>query len=108
MAWIVEFTQEAEKDLHGLDHSQQLQVLKAIQKVSLNPLPNTEGGYGKPLGSHISVNLTGFLKIKLQKLGIRVVYCLVTENSLMKIIIISVRDDEIVYRMARERIARKR
>ncbi|WP_242843551.1 AbrB/MazE/SpoVT family DNA-binding domain-containing protein [Thermincola ferriacetica] len=29
-------------------HSQRLQVLKAIDKVSDNPLPQNEGGYGKP------------------------------------------------------------
>ncbi len=107
MTWIIEYIKEAENDLKELDRSQQLQVLKAIKKVSTNPLPNTEGGYGKPLGSHSSVNLAGYIKIKLLKLGIRVVYCLVREKSVMKIIIISVRDDEKVYKMAHERINRE-
>jgi len=104
MEWIVVYTREAEKDLKGLDHSQQLQVLKAIKKVAANPLPTTEGGYGKPLGKHLSSRLAGYLKIKLQKLGLRVVYCLVREEKTMKIIIISVRDDEKVYKMTQERI----
>ena len=49
--WDVEFTEEAEKDRATLDRSQRLQVDKAIYKVSQNPLPQSEGGYGKPLGN---------------------------------------------------------
>ncbi|SDN79001.1 type II toxin-antitoxin system RelE family toxin [Acetanaerobacterium elongatum] len=104
MNWVIEYTKSAEEDLKALDRSQQLQVLKAIKKVSLNPLPNTEGGYGKPLGNHLSSKLTGYLKIKLLKLGLRVVCSLVREDGIMKIIVISVRDDETVYRMAQDRI----
>ena len=59
--WKVEFTTEAEKDWDSLARSQRLQVDKAIRKVSKNPLPNTEGGYGKPLGNKGSANLTGLL-----------------------------------------------
>lgn len=104
MAWIIEYIKAAETDLKGLDHSQQIQVLKAIKKVSANPLPATKGGYGKPLGSHLSGNLTGYLKIKLLKLGIRVVYRLVEDQKIMRIIIISVREDEKVYKMIQDRI----
>ncbi len=104
MPWSIQYLKEAEKDLKELDRSQQIQVLKAIEKVSQNPLPNSEGGYGKPLGSHLSTNLAGYLKIKLLKLGIRVVYRLVRENGVMKIIVISVRTDEKVYKIAQERI----
>lgn len=104
MAWLIEYIKEAEEDLNGLDYSQQVQVLKAIDKVSVNPLPNTEGGYGKPLGSHRSSHLAGYFKIKLVSLGLRVVYCLVREKKVMKIVIISVREDEKVYKMVKERI----
>jgi mRNA interferase RelE/StbE len=104
MTWIIEYIEEAKKDLQALDHSQQVQVLKAIQKVSANPLPASEGGYGKPLGNHPSSPLAGYLKIKLVKFGLRVVYCLVREKTTMKIIVISVRDDEKVYQLARKRI----
>ena len=102
--WAVEYTKEAESDLRDLDHSQRLQVLKAIDKVSENPLPNSEGGYGKPLGNRMSANLTGFLKIKLLKLGLRVIYGLVRDRNTMRIIIISVRDDDAVYKMVKKRI----
>jgi mRNA interferase RelE/StbE len=103
MAWAIVYLEEAIKDLKKLDHSQQLQVLKAVRKVSTNPLPNTEGGYGKPLGNHPSTRLSGYLKIKLLSLGLRVVYCLLREKNLMKVIIISVRDDEKVYKLAQNR-----
>ncbi|MFI3255789.1 MAG: type II toxin-antitoxin system RelE/ParE family toxin [Eubacteriales bacterium] len=102
-AWIPDYTDHAKKDLAKLDGSQRGQVLKAIEKVSENPLPNSEGGLGKPLGSHNTSNLTGYLKIKLLKLGLRVVYRLVRENHVMKIVVISVRDDDTVYIMAKNR-----
>lgn len=102
--WEIEYIPAALEDLRSLDRSQQLQVLKAIEKVSANPLPNSEGGLGKPLGSHSGANLTGYLKIKLLKLGLRVVYRVVRENNVMRIIIISVRDDETVYKLAKDRI----
>lgn len=75
-----------------------------MNKVSKNPLPNSEVGYGKPLGDSLSVNLTGYFKIKLLKLGLRVVYSLVREGNIMRIIIISIRDDDTVYKMLKNRI----
>lgn len=104
MEWKVEYLKEALKDLKSLDHSQQLQVLKAIDKVSKNPLPIFEGGYGKPLGNKSNTNLTGYFKIKLLKLGIRVVYGLVREHGIMRIVVISIREDDTVYQVAVDRI----
>lgn len=37
MEWKVEYLKEALKGLKSLDNSQQLQVLKAIDKISKNP-----------------------------------------------------------------------
>lgn len=104
MGWEVVYTKEAVQDLTALDNSQRLQVIKAISKVSLNPLPNDEGGYGKPLGNHITGKLVGYMKIKLLRLGLRVVYGIERQGNIMKIIIISVRDDDTVYKMAQERL----
>ena len=74
MTWCIEFLKEAEKDMKKLDHSMQIQVLKGIKKVSQNPLPVDEGGYGKPLGNKSGTKLTNLMKIKFRNIGIRVVY----------------------------------
>jgi mRNA interferase RelE/StbE len=104
MTWLVEYTAAAKADLMALDHSQQIQVLKAVRKVAGNPLPNTEGGYGKPLGNRAASHLAGYLKIKLLKLGIRVVYRLERQQGVMRVVIVSVREDEKVYHLLQERI----
>jgi len=102
-AWTVEFSAEAENDMDVLDPSQRFQVNKAVRKVSQNPLPQNEGGYGKPLGNKQSKNLTGLLKIKLKKLGIRVVYKLIRTDEVMKIIVVAARADDEVYDIAYKR-----
>lgn len=104
MEWKIEYTKEAVKDLENLDRTQQLQIVKAIKKVSVNPLSNAEGGYGKPLGNQVSSKLAGYMKIKLLKLGLRVVYGIERQDNLMRIIIISIRNDELVYKLAEKRI----
>lgn len=86
-----------------LDGSVRIQVLKGIKKVSQNPLPFTQGGYGKPLGNKSATNLTNLLKIKFRDLGIRIVYKIEIVNSVMKIIVISARTDEQVYKEAQTR-----
>ena len=103
MKWTVEYIKEAQKDLRKLDPYVRKLVLKAIDKTAERPLPPPDG-IGKPLGNHASLKLSGFYKIKLKNLGYRVVYDLVREGSVMKIIIISVRDDETVYKEAERRV----
>ena len=76
MTWNIEFLEEAKKDLKKLDHSVQLQVVKGIEKVR---------------------------KIKFRDLGIRVVYKLEYVDDIMKIIVISARTDEAVYKEAAKR-----
>lgn len=100
MTWRIEFLYEAEKDMKKLDHSVQIQVLKGIRKVGQNPLPTEEGGYGKPLGNKSGINLTNFMKIKFRDLGIRVVYKVEYLDGVMKIIVVSARTDEQVYKEA--------
>ena len=103
MKWTVEFIKDAQKDLKRLDPYNQKIILKAISKTSERPLPPPDG-IGKPLGNHASANLSGFYKIKLRDLGYRVVYSLEIKDGVMKIIIISVRADEEVYKEAEKRI----
>lgn len=98
MIWAIEFLEEAERDMKKLDHSVQTQVLKGIHKVSQNPVSTREGGYGKPLGNKSGIKLTNLMKIKFRDLGIRVVYKVEYVDGIMKIIVVSARTDEQVYK----------
>ncbi|MEY8312823.1 type II toxin-antitoxin system RelE/ParE family toxin [Oscillospiraceae bacterium 42-9] len=103
MKWRVEYLKEALRDLKRLDPYNQKLILKAISKTAERPLPPPDG-IGKPLGNHASSKLSGFYKIKLKNLGYRVVYQLVIQGEVMRIIVISVRDDDEVYKEAERRI----
>lgn len=62
MKWAIDYIPEARKDIKNLDNSQWLVMRRAIEKVRQNPLPDYEGGYGKPLGNKRNINLSGCLK----------------------------------------------
>lgn len=102
--WEIVYIEAAVKDLQDLDGSVRKQVLRAIEKVAQNPQPKSEGGYGNPLGNRNGLNLTGYMKIKLRDVGIRVVYRTEEVNGVMRIIIIGARSDDEVYRLAVQRI----
>ena len=103
MSWIVAYLPEAEQDILALARNQQVIVNKAIKKVRQNPLPQSEGGYGKPLGHKHGLNLTNFSKIKLRGAGIRIVYKLVRTEKQMLVVVVGVREDEEVYEIAAKR-----
>jgi len=102
--WEVRYTKASRKDIKHLREPVVSHVYAAIKKISSNPLPMTEGGYGKPLGNKHGNNLTGLLKIKLRGDGVRVVYRLERHEHAMTIVIVSVRDNDAVYREAAKRI----
>ena len=104
MNWEVDYLPEARKDIRDLDRSKQLIVTKAIKKVKQNPLPQAEGGHGKPLGHKLGINLTTLLKIKLRGEGIRIVYKLVRTDTKMLIVVVGAREDEEVFRIAQRRL----
>ena len=104
MNWTVEFLPEARKDIKSLDKSQWALIQKALKKVSQNPLPVTEGGYGKPL----SGSLAGCYKIKLRTAGLRTVYKLQRTETSMLVIVVGVRADEEVYELAEKRVQKYR
>ena len=106
MSWEPVYLPDAEKDYDNLNRRQQLMVDKAIDKVKDNPLPQSEGGYGKPLGHRRGRNLTGYLKIKLKSEGIRIVYKLIRTDTKMLVVVIGIREDEEVYEIAHQRIKR--
>ena len=104
MNWEVDYLPEARKDIKNLDRSKQIIVNMAIKKVKSNPLPQAEGGYGKPLGNKHGVNLTTLLKIKLRGEGLRIVYKLVRTETSMLIVVVGAREDEEVYEFAQRRL----
>ena len=55
----VAFYPDALKDIKRLDGSQRKIVLKAIEKIRTNPLPQNEGGFGKPLGNKAGKSSSG-------------------------------------------------
>ena len=103
MNWTVIFTKAAQKDMNRLDPYNRKLVTAAIEKTAERPLPPPDG-IGKPLGNHASSNLSGYFKIKLKASGYRVVYGLIREKTTMKIIVVSIRDDDEVYKEAERRI----
>jgi mRNA interferase RelE/StbE len=107
MKYEVKYTHLSESDLEDLSKTARKTVRKLIGRVSQNPLPQNEGGYGKPLGHKHGINLTGCCKIVLKKLGIRVVYELVRTETTMEIIVVAARADSEVYSIAAKRIAER-
>lgn len=103
MKWKIEYLKAAQRDLQRLNPYNRKLVLKAIDKTAQRPLPPPEG-IGKPLSNRASASLSGFYKIKLRILGYRVVYQLIREGEVMQVIVISIRDDDAVYREAERRI----
>ena len=103
MKWKIEYIKEAQRDLKRLDPYNRKLILKAIDKTAERPLPPPDG-IGKPLGNHADSKLSGYYKIKLRNLGYRVVYQLIQEGETMRIIVISIRDDDAVYKEAERRI----
>lgn len=104
MIWDLIFLPEADDDFNSLDRRQKIIVDNAIKKVQTNPLPQSEGGYGKPLGHKKGRNLTGFFKIKLKGEGIRIVYRLIKIKTKMLVVVIGLREDEEVYEIAAKRM----
>ena len=91
--WIDKYHPEAKKDIDKLDGSQKIAVRKAIRKVLQNPLPQSEGGFGKPLGNKSRNNLTSLLKVKLKKEGLRIVYKVIRTENIMYVLVVGVRSD---------------
>jgi len=92
--WKIVFLPEADDDFGDLAGNQKKVVSKILARVSKNPLPSNEGGYGKPLRNNNDTKLAGLLKIKLKKEGIRIVYKVIRTETEMLIIVIGARADD--------------
>lgn len=107
MSYKLTFIKEAVKDYECLDGSQKTIVNKALKRILLNPLPTSEGGYGKPLSNLAGSRLANLMKIKLKSSGLRIVYKLEKQNDEVVVIIICTRADSKVYKEAEKRISKK-
>lgn len=103
-AWTERLFPEAQKDLRKLGEPLRSHAVRAIKKVLQNPLPQSEGGFGKPLGNVGGTNLTGLMKIKLRGDGIRIVYYLERPEKLMHVVVVGIRQDSFVYSEAARRM----
>ena len=93
MTWDVLFTEKAARDLRKLGEPALSHVRRALKKIATNPLPASEGGYGKPLGGALS----GYLRVKLRGDGIRIVYTLDRPAHAIIVRIVGRRDGGRVY-----------
>lgn len=95
-AYRIVWLPAARDDFLALAPSVRPIVAKGIAKVAQNPLPQSRGGYGKPLGR----GLSGLLKIKFRAAGIRVVYALREVRGEMLIVVVAAREDGEAYKLA--------
>ena len=101
--WRIMSLPEVVNDVRKLDKEQERRVQKAIRRVAQNPLPASQGGYGKPLGNKGGSALAGLQKIKMRGEGLRVVYKAVEQDGVMLIVVVGVRADDDVYKEAAKR-----
>ncbi len=95
MKFTIEYHKEVIKDIRKLKFSniQLIKLKKKVESISKNPLPKSHGGLGEPL----RYDLKGLLKFRFDN-NYRVVYKLVKDKGIMKIIIIGLRADSLVYK----------
>jgi mRNA interferase RelE/StbE len=94
----IAFHPDAQKELLSLDGSIRIIVLKQINKLKQFPQ------LGELLGNKHGYDLTGYRKLYAHKKNIRIVYSIIEERILVKIIAIGKREDFQVYRDADNRI----
>jgi mRNA interferase RelE/StbE len=94
----ISFHPEAQKELHSLDGSIRIIVLKQIKKLEQFPQ------LGELLGKKHGYDLTGYRKLYADKKNIRIVYSIIEEQILVKIIAIGKREDFQVYKDANNRL----
>lgn len=99
----LQFWEEAKKEWLNLDGHQKKYVSKALQRIE-----EKGAGIGDSLGKKRHIDLSGYRKVKLRKLGIRIVYKIVDGGiEITEIVAIGDREDEEVYREAFERILKR-
>ncbi len=100
MVFEIVYHEKVRKDIKDLrlNRTQLEKLKKKIESISRNPYPKENGGLGEPLKG----TLKGLMKFRFDN-DYRVVYRLVREEGQMKIIVIGLRADSLVYRKAEKR-----
>lgn len=83
-----------EQDLKQLNNSIRLEVFKKLKKIQQTP------ELGKPLGNKNNMNLTGLLKVYVAKKQVRIVYEIIDNVLVVKVIAIGKRESMEVYKQA--------
>jgi len=86
-----------EADLKQLNNSIRLEVFKKLKKIQQTP------EIGKSLGNKNNMNLTGLFKVYVAKKQVRIVYEIIDNILVVKVIAIGKRESMEVYKQAQER-----
>jgi mRNA interferase RelE/StbE len=86
-----------EEDLKQLNNSVRIEVFKKLEKVKNSP------EIGKPLGTKNGLNLTGLKKVYVAKKQIRIVYEIIDNILVVKVVAIGKRENMEVYKEADKR-----
>ena len=86
-----------ENDLKQLNNSIRIEVFKKIKKIQKSP------ELGEPLGNKNGLNLTGLKKMYVAKKQIRIVYEIIDNIIVVKVLAIGKREDMEVYKEADKR-----
>lgn len=86
-----------EADLEQLNHSVRIEVFKKLKKIQTSP------ELGQLLGNKNGMNLTGLRKVYVAKKQIRIIYEIIDNLLLVKVITIGKREDMEVYKQAEHR-----
>lgn len=86
-----------EEDLSKLNNSIRIEVFKKLKKIQISP------EIGQLLGNKNNMNLTGLRKVYVAKKQVRIVYEIIDNILVVKIISIGRREDMEVYKQAEKR-----
>ena len=88
------FLEKAKKDIKKLDKSVQVQIIKKLEKISINP----------EIWDNLSWNLSWLKKVYVNNKKIRIVYKIIDDKIEILIIVIWKRENKRVYKDAFSRI----
>jgi len=85
------------EDMKKLNNSIQILVLKKIKQLQQSP------ELGKPLGNKNGMNLSGLKKVYVAKKQVRIVYEILNDILIIRVVAIGKREDMEVYKEAEKR-----